>query len=172
MSDRRPSRRYRSNLQGEVDSAALYRALAEAETNPQLKEVYGRLAAVEEAHAQFWRERLDRARRDGRPRAASAGARARSPGSRGASGRDSCCRSSTRSSAATSTQYDAQPEAVAAGLPAAERSHARIIEAAERPVRGGFRAARSPGSRAGTARSAAMRCARPCSAPMTGSSPI
>ncbi len=52
--------RYRSNLQGEVDSAALYRALADAEENPQLAEVYRRLAAVEEAHAEFWRKELAR----------------------------------------------------------------------------------------------------------------
>ena len=53
MVDESPVRRYRSNLQGELDSAVLYRALAEAESSPQLKEVYTRLAAVEEAHAEF-----------------------------------------------------------------------------------------------------------------------
>src|SRR5258708_19747351 len=53
--------RYRSNLQGEVDSAALYRALADAEENPQLAEVYRRRAAVEEAHAEFWRKELPKA---------------------------------------------------------------------------------------------------------------
>ena len=52
--------RYRNNLQGEIDSAALYGAMAESESNPQLKEVYHRLAAVEEAHAEFWRSRLKR----------------------------------------------------------------------------------------------------------------
>ena len=52
--------RYRNNLQGEIDSAALYGAMAENETNPQLKEVYRRLAAVEEVHAEFWRNRLTR----------------------------------------------------------------------------------------------------------------
>src|SRR5881227_2997889 len=52
--------RYQSNLRGEVDSAGLYRALAEAETNPHLKEVYRRLASVEEAHAEFWRRQLGR----------------------------------------------------------------------------------------------------------------
>ncbi|HEV3178471.1 MAG TPA: ferritin family protein, partial [Stellaceae bacterium] len=52
--------RYRSNLQGEIDGAALYRALADAEENPQLAEVYRRLGAVEEAHAEFWRKELAR----------------------------------------------------------------------------------------------------------------
>ena len=31
--------RYRANLQGEIDSASLYRALADAESDPQLAEV-------------------------------------------------------------------------------------------------------------------------------------
>ena len=38
--------RYRANLQGEIDSAALYRTLAEVEDQPQLATVYRRLAAV------------------------------------------------------------------------------------------------------------------------------
>ena len=50
--------RYRANLQGEVDSAALYRTLSAIEKNPQLAQVYRRLAAVEEAHAEFWKKRL------------------------------------------------------------------------------------------------------------------
>ena len=60
MSDDGSAARYRSNLQGEVDSAALYRAMAEAEKDPHLAEVYGRLAAVEEAHAEFWKKELSR----------------------------------------------------------------------------------------------------------------
>jgi len=47
MPDREAATRYRANLQGEVDGAALYRALADAETDPRLKDVYGRLAAVD-----------------------------------------------------------------------------------------------------------------------------
>ena len=60
MTDHDAEARYRANLQGEVDSAGLYRALADAETDERLKQVYGRLAAVEEAHAEFWRKQLDR----------------------------------------------------------------------------------------------------------------
>jgi vacuolar iron transporter family protein len=56
--------RYRANLQGETDSAALYRTLAEVEAQPQLVAVYRRLAAVEEQHAQFWAQHL---RSAGRP---------------------------------------------------------------------------------------------------------
>ena len=56
MTERESIRRYRSNLQGEVDSAALYRALAAVEPNAQLKEVYSRLAAVEDKHEKLARE--------------------------------------------------------------------------------------------------------------------
>jgi VIT1/CCC1 family predicted Fe2+/Mn2+ transporter len=50
--------RYRENLQGEVDGAALYRLLADVEATPELAEVYRRLASVEERHAELWRSRL------------------------------------------------------------------------------------------------------------------
>ncbi len=49
--------RYRSNLQDEIDSAALYRALAEAERSPELREVFQRLATMEE-HVRFWEQKL------------------------------------------------------------------------------------------------------------------
>jgi vacuolar iron transporter family protein len=54
MSESDAASRYRANLRGEVDSASLYRTLAETESDPHLAEVYRRLAAVEEAHAEFW----------------------------------------------------------------------------------------------------------------------
>ena len=44
------AKRYCENLQGEVDGAALYRALADAEVDEKLAEVYRRLAAVEDQH--------------------------------------------------------------------------------------------------------------------------
>lgn len=53
-----PERRARASLQEEVDSAALYRGLADAEEDPLVSEVYRRLAATEEKHAAFWEERL------------------------------------------------------------------------------------------------------------------
>lgn len=52
------AKRYRRNLQGEVDSSALYRAMAAVEKNDSLAELYRRLAGVEEQHAKFWRARL------------------------------------------------------------------------------------------------------------------
>jgi VIT1/CCC1 family predicted Fe2+/Mn2+ transporter len=50
--------RYRINLQDEVDSAAVYRAMAAAEGDPHLKRVYQRLGEVEERHAAIWAEKL------------------------------------------------------------------------------------------------------------------
>jgi vacuolar iron transporter family protein len=120
--------RYRSNLQGEIDSAALYRALANSEENPQIAEVYRRLAAVEEAHAQFWRKELERVgarlpslRAGWRTRFLIRLARWFGPGF--------VLPTVASLEKADVTRYDAQPEATAGGLPGAERSHARVVEA-------------------------------------------
>jgi len=45
-------------MRAEIDSAALYRAMSSVERNPRIAEVYRRLGAVEEAHAEFWRKRI------------------------------------------------------------------------------------------------------------------
>ena len=125
--------RYRANLQGEVDSSALYRALAEVEANPQIAEVYRRLAGVEEAHAEFWRKRLHgkvgrRLRPGFRSRALAWLARRFGP--------DFVLPVINTLEQVDSGHYDRQPEAVSAGLPQAERSHARILQAVASPTRG------------------------------------
>jgi len=51
--------RYLANRQKEIDGAALYRVLAEAESQPQMKEIYLKLAASEEKHAATWEKKLD-----------------------------------------------------------------------------------------------------------------
>ncbi|GAP99537.1 VIT1/CCC1 transporter family protein [Leptolyngbya sp. NIES-2104] len=51
-------RRYLENWQDEIESAYLYRALAKAEPQPSLAEVYRRLAQTEEDHARVWEDRL------------------------------------------------------------------------------------------------------------------
>jgi Mn-containing catalase len=137
MTDREAAARYRANLQGEVDGAALYRALADAEADPRLKQVYSRLAAVEEAHAEFWRKQLDRiGARTGRlglgwrTRALAWLARRFGP--------QFVLPTINRLEQRDSGQYDAQAEAVAGGLPAAERSHARVVQAIESSTPGGL----------------------------------
>jgi VIT1/CCC1 family predicted Fe2+/Mn2+ transporter len=121
-------RRYTANLQGEVDSAALYRTLAQTEKNPQLAQVYRRLAAIEEAHAEYWRnhiaaidQRVPQLRPGFRARALAWLARRFGPAF--------VLPTVDTLEHIDSGTYDAQPEAIAAGLPAAERSHARIIQA-------------------------------------------
>ncbi len=128
MADDGSIARYRTNLQGEVDSAALYRAMAEAEKDPHLSEVYRRLAAVEEAHAEFWHKQLGgigatgMARRPGwRTRALGWLARRFGP--------QFVLPTLSTLEQRGSAQYDEQPEAVAGGLPGAERSHNRVVEA-------------------------------------------
>jgi VIT1/CCC1 family predicted Fe2+/Mn2+ transporter len=123
-----PRRRYTANLQGEVDSAALYRTLAQTEKNPQLAQVYGRLAAIEDAHAEYWKDHIatinhlvPRLRPGFRTRALAWLARRFGPAF--------VLPTVDTLEHLDSGTYDAQPEAVAGGLPAAERSHARIIEA-------------------------------------------
>ncbi|MDB5405243.1 MAG: hypothetical protein JWL84_155 [Rhodospirillales bacterium] len=132
MADRPAAARYRSNLQGEIDSSALYRSLAEIETNPQLAEVYRRLAAIEDAHAEFWRRnlrrvgaRLPRKRVGFRSRALAFLARRFGP--------QFVLPVINALEHSDSAQYDQQPEAVAAGMPAVERSHARIMQAIAEP---------------------------------------
>ncbi|MFO1055454.1 MAG: VIT1/CCC1 family protein [Dongiaceae bacterium] len=129
--------RYRANLQGEIDSASLYRALADAESDPQLAEVYRRLAAVESAHAEFWKKQLDRVgaqvgglRVGWRSRALAWLSRRFGPGF--------VLPTINALEQSDSAQYDAQPEAVAAGLPGDERSHARVVRAVAGGLPGGL----------------------------------
>jgi VIT1/CCC1 family predicted Fe2+/Mn2+ transporter len=120
--------RYRANLQDEVDSSALYRGLAQFESNPQLAEVYRRLAAAEEHHAEFWEKRLAALgepvpgrRPSWRTRALiwlarHWGANIVLPVAGSLEARDRA-------------HYDHQPETHATPMPAQERSHARVLRA-------------------------------------------
>ena len=51
-------KRLRANLDGERDAVFLYGRLAEAESNPDLAELYRKLAATEVKHVAFWELRL------------------------------------------------------------------------------------------------------------------
>jgi len=132
VAEAHPRDHYRANLQGEVDSAALYRTLSETEKNPQLAQVYARLGAVEEAHAEFWKrklaavdQRIPRLRPSVRTRALAWLVRRFGPAF--------ILPTINTLEQMDSGTYDSQPEAVAGGLPAAERSHARVIEALAAP---------------------------------------
>jgi vacuolar iron transporter family protein len=132
MAEEDPRRRYTANLQGEVDSAALYRTLSQTEKNADLAQVYARLGSVEEAHAEFWKrkiggidQRVPRLRPSFRTQALAWLARRFGPAF--------VLPTINTLEQMDSGTYDAQPEAVAGGLPASERSHARIIGALAAP---------------------------------------
>jgi VIT1/CCC1 family predicted Fe2+/Mn2+ transporter len=127
--------RYRANLQGEVDSAAVYGALATVEPDPNLAEVYRKLASVESAHAQFWRGHLDHHGVQNLRLAPSFRARAMAWLAR-RFGPAFVLPTIAAAEARDIGAYDNQPEAVAGGLPTDERSHARVIEAAASTGRG------------------------------------
>jgi len=121
-------RQYLRNIRREVDSAALYRALSVQERKPEIAEVYKRLASIEQAHKEFWQQRLSELgqpapdfRVGWRTRALIWLARRRGP--------DFVLPVVSTREQADVGDYDAQSEAVAGGLNAAERSHARIIRA-------------------------------------------
>ncbi len=125
-------RRFKDNLQSEVDSATVYEALAEAEKDEQVRAVYRKLAQIERAHADFWATRL------GRPRSTvPPSGRARFMAFLGRRlGPDLVLPAIARNEAADSSHYDNQPDAVAEGFHTDERSHARIVQAAASRVGG------------------------------------
>ena len=129
--------RYRTNLQEERESAVLYRALADAEKDAHLAEIYRRLAGVEERHAARWEDLL---RQQGqgipmfkpgwRTRALIALAR------RFGAATVLPMMSSMEKNAGHA--YDQQPEAQEHGMAAEERSHARVFGYLRRATRGGI----------------------------------
>jgi hypothetical protein len=167
MNDPDLQRRYRSNLQGEVDGAVIYRALAESESDPKLAEVFRRLASVEEAHGEFWRDRIG----------AKGGQLLRVPSFRARIlawmarrfGPGFVIPTLAAAESRDSAAYDDQSDARGAGLPADERSHARIMRAVA--GQGGLAGPTLAMLEGGIA-AVATRCARLCGARTTGWSPI
>jgi VIT1/CCC1 family predicted Fe2+/Mn2+ transporter len=120
------AKRQLENLQDEIDSAALYGALAELESDPRLAGVYRRMAAAEERHADFWEEKL---------RATGASVPARRPGWRPRLLIAVARRFGTQLVLPTlgdlersdSLGYEDQPESSGTAMVAEERSHARLL---------------------------------------------
>lgn len=120
--------RYLANLQDEIDGAALYRALAEVESDATLSGIYGRLAEAEERHAELWRAKLRESgssipslRPSWRTRVLVALARRFGPGL--------VLPTITGREEADRDKYLGQPDARGAGLSAEEQSHARLFRA-------------------------------------------
>jgi len=134
--------RFRANYKDEANGVALYDLLAAAEKDPHLKEVFGRLARSEERHLALWERKLREAGADVPSRAPSLRVRilgwaARRFGTR------AVAPIVTSMEASATGMYDTQPEAVAEGLPADERSHARLFREIGRSGMRGHEAASS-----------------------------
>ena len=118
--------RWRRNLQGEVDGALIYRAMAAKAGDERLAELYRRMAESEDRHAALWRGQLDQA--GASPRAVDPTARARILAwlaRTGGAGLVAPIVAGQERSARR--MYDDQPEAAETSLPADERSHARLL---------------------------------------------
>ncbi len=131
MTDPQDIERYLRNYRKEIDGVYLYSALSEAEKNPSMKEIYRRLAGSEEKHAAGWKAYLEKAgvkQLPDRPswRASVLGLLARrfGPGL--------VLATLTGNERADSRAYDSQPESEAMGMSADEKSHARLLAAAEK----------------------------------------
>jgi VIT1/CCC1 family predicted Fe2+/Mn2+ transporter len=128
--------RYREYLRAEVDSAFIYRALAELEESGQLAEVYQRLAATEERHAEVWRARL---------RAAEAEPVAIGPTRRARVlvwlarrlGPEYVLPTLSEQESHDSQTYDEYAELGEPGMSGDERSHARLLRTISGGVAGG-----------------------------------
>ena len=118
--------RYRENWQEEVDGAYVYLALADVETSPELAEVYRRLAAVEERHAGFWRQRLEDAGQPTDPPRPTRRARILAWMAR-RFGAGVVLPVMADDEHRGQTMYDEQAETRGTGMAADERSHARVL---------------------------------------------
>jgi vacuolar iron transporter family protein len=137
MPARDAAARYRLNLQDEVDSANLYRVMAESERQPQLAQVYRRLAEVEERHAGFWEERL---------RAVGAAVPPRRPSRRSRImawlarrfGPQLVLPSIVAAEGQDSSDYTRQAESRGTVMPGEEASHGRVLQTILSTTRGGM----------------------------------
>lgn len=119
-------KRYFANRQKEIDGEALYRALAGTEKQPQMAEVYGKLAAAEERHATAWEKKLTDLNVTIPPR---------KPTWRAASmiwlarrfGPQFVLPTITSNEQADSLAYDTQPDKEAQAFSREEKSHARML---------------------------------------------
>ena len=120
-------RRYRNNLQEEVDGQGLYLLLADAEDDPNLKKVFERLAESEKRHIDLWQEKLREAGADIPSFRPSMQVRVLGWLAR-RFGTGFVTPIVERMELNAVTMYDDQPEAIAEGLPGSERSHARLFQ--------------------------------------------
>jgi VIT1/CCC1 family predicted Fe2+/Mn2+ transporter len=118
--------RYRANWQKEIDGAFQYRALAAAEKNTKLAEVYGKLAFSEEKHAAVWEKKLKEAGARIPPRKPSWQAHTLGQLARWF-GAKMVLQTIVGNEASDSRAYDGQPDIESVQMAADEKSHARLL---------------------------------------------
>ncbi|MFB6108439.1 MAG: VIT1/CCC1 transporter family protein [Haloplanus sp.] len=128
MTDRATLARYRANRRDELDSAAVYRAMAEAESDPQLATVYDRLAETESEHAAFWAAKLEASGETPAPAGPSWRGRVLARLAR-LFGPDVVVPTMRAGESVGGTDYATQPETEGTDLVADERSHQRLLAA-------------------------------------------
>lgn len=118
--------RYRNFRQEEIDAANLYRAMASTETRVEIAELYLRLAASEDRHAEFWANQLasndleiDELQPSVRSRVLAWIAIRFGP--------ELVLPTIAAQEQSGRTMYDDSPEASETELPGDERSHARVL---------------------------------------------
>ena len=135
MSNQKDAERYLANRQKEIDGAALYLALARSEKQPQMAEVYKRLAASEEKHAAGWEKKLD---------ALKVAFPTRTPSQRARIliwlakrfGPQFVLPTIASNEKADSNAYEGQPESEAREFSRDEKSHARMLSMASNATGG------------------------------------
>ena len=136
MSTRDDIERYRRNIQDEIDSATVYEAMSTAESQPQLADVYRRLAVAEREHAEFWAEKLRETGTESSTPQPSWRARVLAWLAR-RFGPEIVVPTMRAGETTGGTGYASQPEVDGTGMAADEHSHDRLLAAiSEGPGRG------------------------------------
>lgn len=118
--------RYKKSRQDEIDSAAQYHAMADAEPREGIADVYRRLAAIEEKHAAFWEDRLRAAGADPGKRRPSFRARVLARLAR-RFGAQLVLPTIAAGEYAQRNAYLAHPETNGTSMTQEERMHARVL---------------------------------------------
>ncbi len=127
--------RYFLNRQKEIDGAALYRALAETEKQPQMVEIYKRLSTSEEGHARVWEQKLEELKVNLPARKLTWRARAMIMLAR-RFGPQFVLPTIAGNEKVDSRSYGSQPEHEAEALSSDEKSHARLLSLASNSTGG------------------------------------
>ncbi|MCL4528780.1 MAG: VIT1/CCC1 family protein [Chloroflexi bacterium] len=135
MSNAEDVKRYLTNRQKEIDGAAMYLALAEAEKQPQMSDVYHKLSASEEKHAAAWEKKLSISVLGIPPRKVSWRTQTMIWLAK-RFGPQFVLPTLTANERADSQAYDGQPDAEAEEFSADEKSHARLLAMASHSTGG------------------------------------